>query len=416
MAVVASAEGKWHESCSVKQKLRDWCMRRLQLYHVASDSLFSAGREFCLLGFVAVTSFRFVVPPQPAFEDGSMWEQEFERIYRKALYNFRDKPPTGFACMDVLGAAWFAQPVPLPMDMCNEPLASFAAKFCGMVGSMDIDYRGDGRFDGFLPEPHLSETHSCTVHALLERWCTDFTIERHALRPSLHHVDSLFGYLLVRGLIAFEMSKVGNRGTMRYATRPGYPSLDECLSYLQSLQKASADDASRKKLVLKQRLWAGASRLSKYPDRCEYDPHFMVRCLRVSRRLKDHRYLKEVILSSAALASMNPAVASPLADPDALKVPSRFQLSRAKPRFDITMMLMRREWNRDKRVRRQLIPDASPQQGLEIFGTREIAIVEGDIKSSTQRLLPLATLSVGHYRQEDKSMAIIHQIALGNGY
>ena len=64
---------------------------------------------------------------------------------------------------------------------------------------------------------------------------------------------------------------------------------------------------------------------------------------------------------------------------------------------------------------RQLMFDASPVKGVEIFSFRERVIVRGQIEASKSRKMALVTVAVGHFVVEDKCMALRHDIFLEGG-
>ena len=102
-------------------------------------------------------------------------------------------------------------------------------------------------------------------------------------------------------------------------------------------------------------------------------------------------------------------------DKNRCKVPNRFALSRARLRLDAVAMLMRRVANREDGWRRQLFYDASPQKNIELFAIREWCHQHGDVKGGTYRRLPLTTLGLGHFHQEDKALCVIHSTAMETG-
>ena len=60
--------------------------------------------------------------------------------------------------------------------------------------------------------------------------------------------------------------------------------------------------------------------------------------------------------------------------------------------------------------------DASGIDGVEVFGSREITITGGDPKTLENRVLPVVSLGVGHFKTVDKAMALTHAFTTETGY
>ena len=78
-------------------------------------------------------------------------------------------------------------------------------------------------------------------------------------------------------------------------------------------------------------------------------------------------------------------------------------------------MLLRREYNADPLVRRQLFFDASPQGGTEIFAVRGF-VHRSRSEEGRNRILPIVTLGVGHFSAIDKAMCLLSSAAPEVGF
>jgi predicted short-subunit dehydrogenase-like oxidoreductase (DUF2520 family) len=159
--------------------------------------------------------------------------------------------------------------------------------------------------------------------------------------------------------------------------------------------------------------------LRTYPHygRQPWHPQFLVEALRASRRLKA---LDEVDLTVSETTQLAfPSKAEALREElrlTGLKSPSRFVLARARVQLDAVLMLARREANARAGVHRQLMFDASPRKGIELFACREIVTVRGDVRGSPTRTLPSTSLGVGHFSLEDEALALAHSLLLETGF
>ena len=98
-----------------------------------------------------------------------------------------------------------------------------------------------------------------------------------------------------------------------------------------------------------------------------------------------------------------------------IKPAGRVTLTRSRYRFDAAVMMLRRHYNNHPGLRRQLLFDASPQKGVEIFACTEI-VHTGNPNDAQNRRLPLTTLGVGHFSAIDKAMALLHSLGLEAGF
>lgn len=156
-----------------------------------------------------------------------------------------------------------------------------------------------------------------------------------------------------------------------------------------------------------------AARLGK-----RFDPEAIVDGLLASEFLKDRGSLRAA--SSAclqlALGSDGRERVQAALRRAGFAATSRSLLYRAGPRFDIACMLARRESNRAPAQRwRYVLPDASPQAGLELLGLVEEVIVQspGGGLLHDRRLLPLTSLGHAHHGAVDKGAALAWALWLG---
>ena len=102
------------------------------------------------------------------------------------------------------------------------------------------------------------------------------------------------------------------------------------------------------------------------------------------------------------------------------RLPSRQTLQRARPRLDVSAMLVNR-WHFAQDTRfffRYIAYDASPQKGTELFASVErLIFVDGEWRHPVvqERRLPLVTLGHGRFSLPDTLQAHVHPTWLDYG-
>ncbi|MCP4241487.1 MAG: hypothetical protein GY772_13080 [bacterium] len=159
-----------------------------------------------------------------------------------------------------------------------------------------------------------------------------------------------------------------------------------------------------------------------------FRPDHVVQALRCTRHLRsqgNRAFLADTLAFALGPQSVASAAQRWL-EAHGVQLPSPTCLLRARPRLDVAVMLLRRQWyTANEAVFRFVAFDASPQQsGLEVFAAEERVLRQCDVAGDrasvaastvTRRRLPLVALGQGRASRADKTMAHIHQTFLDYG-
>jgi hypothetical protein len=210
--------------------------------------------------------------------------------------------------------------------------------------------------------------------------------------------------LLVVGGMPFDVFDVVSRDKEKWTFCRGAPTSKQLVEHIGSSHRAHAEAMQRSRQAGEGSFVMPRLRTYTHAERQPWHPQFLVEALRASRRLKALDKVGLVVSEITQLAFPSKAEALRVElRLTGLQSPSRFVLARARVQLDAVMMLARREANARAGIFRQLMFDASPRKGIELFACREIVTVRGDVRGSQTRTLPSTSLEVGHFSLEDKT-------------
>ena len=210
-------------------------------------------------------------------------------------------------------------------------------------------------FNGSLQRPPDSDAQarggSVLVPDLLSRWSDAFHIYglNFCLQPSLSH--PFMALALSNGLFDSDFYTVVHREKARALLLPGHPPAGDLATFINKSKewvvqhKVNVRGVGDILPARFDRINAGVPR-SKNDSR-GYTPEHLIASLRTVRHLSDGKFLGEQVVDSIryAFPEESAELVARLKTSE-YKAPDERTLERARPRFDVTMMLARRRWNR----------------------------------------------------------------------
>ena len=340
------------------------------------------------------------------------------RHVAKAAVQMRDRRSKPVPIhMPVHEAAYFKEPVPVNADVLAMSVAELSIYIDSTpslrTGLHISEVTGNWSHDQQPPEDdfHLND--------LIRFWSMHHDIPAPLKSPSVFSLSKLGAFGLVHGCVPSDVYTAVDKQRAD-VIRPGYPTLKTLRAYMSKARPAPLDlfevDATLTQPIVV-RLQGGRSIPRSTNDTRQFHPHHIIEGLRVSRRLVEPKWLEESVKNSIRYAIPDKADEL-IAEMDAAewKPPSRSVLYEARSRFDMSCCVMRRIFNAGPGITRQLMFDASPQKGIEIFAVKELVIKDNDIRTAVKRSFVITSLGVGHFGTVDKAMRLLHSVAMENGF
>lgn len=380
-------------------------------------------------GFAVVQSYQFLTDPDNIatcndHNIATCIDHRLEIALRSMLKKYYKRSKTlGFAKVPVLAAASLFPPLKLDMKIQRMGDGEFASYLYTEMDSLLLEEHViSGRYH--TDQRHLQPM-KVPLHSLIDTWKRDFNILDALAQLFRCPMDSAVAHLFSHGLLPFDMFAFQLRDLRPMSVIPGYPTHSQRVAFLRSLSvpKAVPDEGMQPTELhqFSRRAIPASSDVGPL-SKGEYTVEHCIESLRASLLMKNCEHLHEQVDRTIRLIfpSKHEEMKTQIKE-DGFEAPSRFSITRFRIRFDITCMLLRRSFNNEARppgsmILRQLLFDASPVKGTELFAIREVVSFRGQQVLSRKRTLPLVTLAVGHYSGLDKAMALLHSIALECGF
>ena len=367
--------------------------RELATHRLGADvfKATSASSDISLLGLACVQTWKFI---------GLEHIECCEKLFMKQVLAQNSQTEIlGFIDYPILATARL--PVPLTL---KRPLTSTDLRHILQHSDFEVE--------------HLVSRDVVSWCDLAASWSRQWAINPMN-SPTPVQVAPVLAHAAMRGLWpSLSLAAVNQRTHRGTFLSPGWPSASALAHFVHHRQQASASTDTMP--------WTQHDRLprlqKKRVNTCctfEYDPMHILRFLESSRFLKDIRDLR--LASKSFLRSLFPDQCDSLFE-TAARVPGRPAIHRARVRLHcVALLLERRKWSHAvavglaPRVWRYLSADASPQVGLELFGTTFDTVTDGNFIDLARKFTTITSLGYGHCGLVDKLMALLWQIWLMAG-
>lgn len=394
VAVIGSATGRWNGALTSPfgHSASAWLARHQQSLRLDEDDHnYDQGDGVVLYGFAVICTYRFALPG--IFETNPLIK-DAHRLFKGLVLRYGDGRCVGLVglvMLPVRATAYFADPISIDPEALERDTPTFAAYISDVVGTRQIEeaslsYKRPS--DETDTEQRVSWSISCKH--LLREWEASYAIKKELAVPRQWNLYPTFADVLSRGGLPCDYYTVlrGDRKKIRVA--PGLPPEKIVLVFLDVLAKEAADRVSVGADGSGDRVSRDSGRPTNLKNRRTYHPDHLRHAIKTSADVVNQDKMKRVVANTLELCypEKSKEMLEEL-EADGFRVPQRNLLQRSRIRFDVVAMLARRHYNQTvPNISRQLMFDASPIKGVEIFSFRERVIVNGDVESSVTRRMP----------------------------
>ena len=419
VAIVASCAGRWHGPTHLYDPhadLASWCEEREGAFGIEQASGTQLSDHPQLHGFAVISTYRLLGENKSAAPCPTVSETDCQDRMQSILKSQRYSGTStiGYSSSLFLGVARYDVPQPIDKEAVTWPEERFIAYILDIASNSPALH-----LERVRNRPYVKElsTDTFSFSTLQDYFAEHFDIQALLCRPTCLCLSPRLARLACKGLLPFDLYSFVSKEKRRKVLRLGFPSDASMVRHLHTLSGRSQTSTARVLEAVPHQFTRLGTLVAGTEGTKAFTPEHMMKALKMGKRLRQSRELKENIVDS--IQFVFPDSADGLLhdlETSGFKAPSKQSMDRARSRLDCVSMVMRRSVNEIPTLRRQLMFDASPQKGIELFGVREYVVNGSNWAEARNRICPLVTLGVGKFKAHDKAMALLHSIALESGH